>query len=365
MRRCLAPVVSERYGSAAAVHEDIERHLGQLPLAHASEPWGRERAAKWLRRHPRVGSTSTIMAVAILLIAALGSALIARGQRLAGLEATGELAEFRTAINAVRIKLGHRAGDRVERAEGQALARRLLASYHVLDDPRWARRPAVLALTADGREQLRGDVAEVLLMLAEATKRDATEQAEGPRRAELVRSAQGLNQLGMANFARGHEPQAFLILGATLVGLLGQEQEAARLAAEASKLPLRTAHDHTTSPPPSWRPGASMPGRCPSPRRRPGSTRRTSGPTSSWGPARNTSATTPTPWPASPPAPPSGPTSPRPGSIAASPSSGGPTTIRRWPTSIARPGSAPSGRLGPGRPSVAGTPARKAGVSWA
>ena len=244
VRRCLEPDLVGRYQSAGDVHEDIERHLASLPLRHAAEPSVREVAGKWLRRHPRVRSTSTVMAVAIVLVAGLGAALIVRGQRLAGLEATAELAEFSAEVNTLRGLIGPRIAGGADRAEAKALAGKLLDRYHVLDDPKWAGRAAVLALAPDDQSRLKEEVAEALLLLSQATEQDAKERAAGPQRVELARSAQRLNLLAMASFPKGDTPQAYYVLQAALVGLIGQEDEAARLAAEANKLPLRTARDH-------------------------------------------------------------------------------------------------------------------------
>ena len=244
VRHCLEPDRERRYHAASEVHTDLERHLANYPLQHATEPSVAERVCKWTRRHPRVGSTSTVLVVSAVLLVALSSALLVRGRRLAGLEAASDLARFHAEANSICLLIGHRATERADRAEGAARAKTLLARYHVLDDPQWTARPAFLALTTEGRSQLRNDVAEVLLMLAEATKLDAIERPNGPQRVELVRSALRFDELGKANFAQGKEPQAFVVLQATLIGLLGQEDEAARLAAEANKLPLRTARDH-------------------------------------------------------------------------------------------------------------------------
>ena len=54
IRRCLEPDPARRYQTAAELHEDLERHLKQLPLQHTREPSLRERSQKWTRRHSRL-----------------------------------------------------------------------------------------------------------------------------------------------------------------------------------------------------------------------------------------------------------------------------------------------------------------------
>jgi serine/threonine protein kinase len=72
IRRCLSPDPAGRYQSVHDLIEDLQRQLHHHPLAYATEPsWG-ERVRKWLRRHPRITSSSTaIIAVETLVIAGL------------------------------------------------------------------------------------------------------------------------------------------------------------------------------------------------------------------------------------------------------------------------------------------------------
>ena len=53
LRRCLAPNPARRYQTARQLQEDLDRQRLHQPLRYAAEPSPRERAAKWLRRHPR------------------------------------------------------------------------------------------------------------------------------------------------------------------------------------------------------------------------------------------------------------------------------------------------------------------------
>ncbi|MBS0263726.1 MAG: protein kinase [Planctomycetes bacterium] len=60
IRHCLEPDPGRRYQTAAALREDLERHLRSLPLRHIPEPSLRERVRKWSRRHTR---STTVLAV--------------------------------------------------------------------------------------------------------------------------------------------------------------------------------------------------------------------------------------------------------------------------------------------------------------
>ena len=110
LRHCLAPDPAQRYQTARALQEDIERHLKNLPLHHAPELSWRERAAKWVRRHPRLTSSSAVASAAALLLMALGGSLFGYQQHAARLEAAETLrtfhSELRTASRAPQRTVG-------------------------------------------------------------------------------------------------------------------------------------------------------------------------------------------------------------------------------------------------------------------
>src|SRR5207245_10553893 len=60
VRHCLHPDPAQRYQSAHELREDLERHRANLPLMYAPEPSLGERARKWVRRHPRLTSLSSM-----------------------------------------------------------------------------------------------------------------------------------------------------------------------------------------------------------------------------------------------------------------------------------------------------------------
>ncbi len=85
VRHCLEPDPARRYNNAAEMQTDIERHLSHRALRYAREPSLRERAAKCMRRHPTVSSTTSIGMLVVASLALLGSAswLAVRDSRVA------------------------------------------------------------------------------------------------------------------------------------------------------------------------------------------------------------------------------------------------------------------------------------------
>ena len=71
VEKCLEPEPAARYQSAQELHVDLQRHFENLPLRYAPHRLLSQRVRKWFRRHPRIASTSTVVAIAasVLLIA--------------------------------------------------------------------------------------------------------------------------------------------------------------------------------------------------------------------------------------------------------------------------------------------------------
>jgi serine/threonine protein kinase/tetratricopeptide (TPR) repeat protein len=244
VRRCLAPDPGQRYQTARELQEDLERQLNHLPLKHAPEPsWG-ERARKWLRRHPSLTSTTSVAVVAAVLVLSLGCSLYWGMQRLAGLEAAESLGRFQEEMRTAQFLLTTRAADAEQLDTGIRTAREALDRYQAIANPGWQDLPSVRRLPAEERARLRQDVAELLLLLAQATAVQATAQPDRRRQEDLVRFALGLNERAEACSGADEVSQALLRQRAEFARLLGQQPEAERLQARAGKVPLRTPAEH-------------------------------------------------------------------------------------------------------------------------
>jgi eukaryotic-like serine/threonine-protein kinase len=243
VRRCLEPDPRQRYQTARQLNEDMERHRANLPLQYTPEPSLRERVRKWLRRHPRLTSTTTVaVAAGVLLLLATTTAVLG-GRRLAELEAQDSLHRFHEEMKEARFLLNPRAIDGDHLGEGISRCRRALDRYQVVDNPSWQDQPAVSHLPAPDKEQLRAEIGDLLLLLAQATAAQAP-AASDSQQAEALRSALRLNERAEEVFPGQCPRRAVWAQRADLAALLGQGAEAQRWREQAEQAPLCTARDH-------------------------------------------------------------------------------------------------------------------------
>jgi serine/threonine protein kinase/tetratricopeptide (TPR) repeat protein len=239
VRRCLEPDPARRYQSARQLAEDLERHLADLPLKHAPEPWLRERGRKWLRRHPRLAS-GCVIGVAVALILLLGGLYAAKARRLAVAEAGDTRRLFTADLRRARFLLAGPVPEADELTEGTAAARRGLARYGVLDHAAWDAEPAFVALPPDESERLRADLRELLLLLGRGTRMQATAADREARLAEALR----LNELAEGCTSGEEALRAVWMQRALLLQETGQTDEARDVLGRAQALPLTMARDY-------------------------------------------------------------------------------------------------------------------------
>ncbi|MFO0797350.1 MAG: serine/threonine-protein kinase [Gemmataceae bacterium] len=92
VRKCLAPEPAARYLTAADLRDDIRRHLAHRPLRHAANPSVVERVRKFARRWPRLASSGSVAALALLLLGGGLAAGLAREPEASGRAAEHDIA---------------------------------------------------------------------------------------------------------------------------------------------------------------------------------------------------------------------------------------------------------------------------------
>jgi tetratricopeptide (TPR) repeat protein len=244
VQRCLQPNPAMRYQSAQELREDLQRQLANLPLKHTPEPSLRERLRKWARRHPRLTSSTSMAALAGLLLMALCLGYFSLRNRTAKLEAADSRRLFAQDAGAARILLNKLEPNRSELREGARLCSEALQRYGVTSDSCWIDRQAVRLLPGSEQQSLREDAGDLLLTWARALALEAEQEKEGSKRQEQASLALRLNVLAEASWAGQQDSKVLRLQRAELKRLLGQEQEARQLNAEAEDLQPQTARDY-------------------------------------------------------------------------------------------------------------------------
>jgi eukaryotic-like serine/threonine-protein kinase len=245
IQKCVTAEPKHRYASADDLRDDLERQLKQQPLRHAREPSLRERAGKWMRRHPRLASASGIAVAAAMLVTLLASALFYRGARLAHLEAMENLAQFRNDLRAAQTQVldAPVEGQSCLEATREA-CRQSLCRFEVIEQPGWQVRPLFANLSRSEQVKTREDVGELLFLMAamEGLMADAI----GPpslHDEHLTRAAE-LNRRAAACYAIGEVPAAVWQQRALFAERQGNADEARTDRKEAAARPPQSTRDY-------------------------------------------------------------------------------------------------------------------------
>lgn len=234
----LAADPSRRYHSAQELQEDIERQLAHQPLRHATEPSWRERAAKWVRRHPRLTSHTGVALVGLMSLVLAAGAWFLVGRQQARVDALERWRDFEARLPAVLFRLnGAVSSDREGPADTLASGRELLELYRVEDDDRWYDRQVVSNLDDRRRRALRDHAGGLSLSIAAAI---AGGGADPGTAAQALR----WNRLAERCFLPEERPGLLWRQRAELLRELGGEDEAKTAEALAAGAATRPALDH-------------------------------------------------------------------------------------------------------------------------
>jgi serine/threonine protein kinase/Tfp pilus assembly protein PilF len=263
VRKCLSPDAAARYQRASDLAVDLSRWVEDLPLRFAPELSRAERLRKWARRHPRLTSTGVVALLALLLVAACASGIVAARARLAAAreqlavsEAQDRKQAFEAQAQEARCLLHTMVDHQDNLRQGIAVCRQALGTYGLLDGevrpgvwgrsaPKTSDHPDWELLGAGGRSQVAEDARELLLLLAGAQVRQAPlsgADSSAPRR-EALREALAL--LDRAEAIEGLGPSKALWQDrAEYLAALGEAARARAAQEEADRLEARTARDY-------------------------------------------------------------------------------------------------------------------------
>jgi serine/threonine protein kinase/tetratricopeptide (TPR) repeat protein len=245
VRRCLEPDPGRRYRGARQLQEDLQRQLDSLPLKHSPEPSVAERASKWVRRHPRLISSSAIGVVAALALAATSAGFLARQQHYDRLAAESAFRATLRDSGQARALLYNPEPSPTRRAAGAALCAQALARYGLPEAAAtWTSARLVRSLPAPERDELRRHVGDLLMLRADTLASREPGRQDG-RRAEAIRHALALNERAESSYPPGEVPGALWRQRGALARLLGDEALARSADDRAARSLPRSPRDWT------------------------------------------------------------------------------------------------------------------------
>jgi eukaryotic-like serine/threonine-protein kinase len=243
VRHCLEPDPAKRYQSAHELHEDLDRQRVNLPLKYAPEPSLRERSRKWIRRHPRLTSVTSMIVLGLVLVSSAAGWTMVRGQRLAEFEAQESFNRFHEEAKSVQFLLNARSMDTDQLVEGLKQGQKALGTYAVLDNPEWAKQPAVRQLSAANQTKLRSELEDLLLLMSRATLLRAAAR-DASAKGELLECARSWNQLAATLSPYPQVGKALLGQRAEIELGLGRITEARQLREQIKGAKLESPRDH-------------------------------------------------------------------------------------------------------------------------
>lgn len=242
LRKCLDPEPDRRHADAGELAEDLRRFLDDRPLKFTPEPISAERLTKWVRRHPEVGSVSTVGGLAAALILGLGVLTWSIADHLEVASAKTRLADFRKAFNECQIALNTTSIPFVRADLEPAIDRadQVLAAYGVNEPRDWTRGTLVRRLPKTEARALREEMAELILLRTRARVLLAGHGSDADRRTVLNEAIGWLNR---AEQFDPHPPSALFDERARYHAALGQTKAASRDQTRSARITPKTARD--------------------------------------------------------------------------------------------------------------------------
>jgi len=241
VRKCLDPDQGRRYARARDLADDLNRLLDDRALKHAPEPSTAERLAKWMRRNPRLCGTTSMAALAVVLLVAVGGVMGLIQQNLRGLSTRLQLQVFRDDLEQCRFLLNLTSGPAEHLGRGVALADRTLDRQRLDARGDWTSESWAARLTPAEQAEVRGQVAELVLLVARARVFRADRSGSEAQRRVALEWA--VRWLGRAERLDPAPPGALYGDRARYLSALGRGDLAARDRGLERRTPPATSRD--------------------------------------------------------------------------------------------------------------------------
>lgn len=251
---CLEADPDRRYQSVEELRIDLQRHLDDLPLLYAPDRSVRERVGKWMRRHPRLASATSIGVVALTLLASLAVGWTMRERRFARVEAQQLFSDFMESSAEARLPLSVPGADAETLDEGVAAARNQLARYGVSRSADWKSNSNYRLLSQNLQVELEAAVEKTKRAIDSAENRRGGDAAnispangdDETKAVSLIRKGRYGDAISLLTEWRDKEPYdfgAWMLLGSANAGI-GNFQEAEECFTTCTRLRPRFAFSY-------------------------------------------------------------------------------------------------------------------------
>ena len=182
-------------------------------------------------------------ALALFAIVGLTSLFVARGHRLARLEADSNHRSFQQELKAAEFLLTTCTTEPDKLQQGLTLGESAAARYQILENPAWQESKAIQLLSGEDQKQLRDSLGELFFFLAQARLSQArTSQDANQKQSELA-TALEWNKTAEKCYDADQASRALAYQRAELEALLNHPEEVKRIRERANTLPAWTCTD--------------------------------------------------------------------------------------------------------------------------
>ncbi len=245
IHKCLAPDPARRYPSASELREDLWLHRANRTPRHAGSSGMTERTRKFLRRHPKLTSITTLSLISLLTIAFLSGLLVTRSSRLARADALAESRAFVEAVQRDPLDLAIISGNlsRLERAARET--ERLLGTWQADTPENLVSGTRFTRLSSEQQSNELEAARATRFWLAESYRRRATLASAEEEKTRLLSAAIDENREAEKLQHVGERRRGLDLQYAQILGEQGKAGEARRLENEATSLQPEFSDDWT------------------------------------------------------------------------------------------------------------------------
>jgi serine/threonine protein kinase/tetratricopeptide (TPR) repeat protein len=241
--KCLEFQPDRRYARARDLAEDLRRFLDDRPMKHCPEPSFRERMGKFARRHPGLCGATSIALLSLVLLAAMGTAVVLAIGLVKDLAVRFQRQRFDRDFTQMQFLLNTASASDEHLAKGVAKARDCFIDLGLRDDGPAHLSGWILGLSSDEQHRVREQAVELILLEARSQVLQAKKRgSEADRRRAIERA---IARLDHAESLDDHAPAALFDERARYYDALGEPARADRDRLRAAQTAPATCHDWT------------------------------------------------------------------------------------------------------------------------